>query len=253
MNESNIYKEYFLTLKNYLNILEIDKNKILGCNDNSISILQTKYGKLPLAYEEFLRNIGARNLFEFMNAEDMSYDNHEIIYDLYCEVFEGNLDKINANYIPISERHMDYIILIKRDKENPEVCSPKSCYGTNKEIETLHSTFTDMINMFFKQSLNNHSYSFYFVSSNTKNPEKNFKKNISKHIKSLNKIEEIILKYDKDNYLISDLNNIFLNYINKVNSSDNNDYEIEIEQMSPKVYKKNILSKILNYFKLKLQ
>ena len=185
MVESNIYKEYFLTLKKYLNILEIDKDTILGCNDNSISIIESKYGKLPLAYEEFLRNIGARILFEFMDAEDMSYDNHEIIYEFYTDIFQENLDKINSKYIPISERYMDYIILITRDKENPEVWSPKNCYIKSDEIELLHNKFTDMFNLFFKQSLNNHSYNFYFISSNIKNPEKHFENNITKYSKSL--------------------------------------------------------------------
>ena len=217
---NNIYKEYFETLKKYLIILETDKNKIIGCNDKSIGILSQKYGKLPLAYEEFMRSIGGRILFEFMDAEDMSYENLDELDNFYNEVFENNINEISKNYIPVSERYRDYITLISKNEENPKVWTTENCYGIKKgeKLKIVHNSFIEMINIFFKHYLNNNLYNYYFVPSKIKNSEKYIKKKVSAYMKSLNQIKIIIGINDKKNILVKELNIIILEYISKNNS-----------------------------------
>ncbi len=70
---SNIYQDYFETLKYYLLELKIEVEKTKSCTEQEVKSLEYIYGPLPLAYKEYLKSIGKKMLFIFMDGENMSY------------------------------------------------------------------------------------------------------------------------------------------------------------------------------------
>jgi hypothetical protein len=259
----NNYKEYFQTLKFYLITLDIDKRKgIVGCKEEEIKTLIEKKGKLPLAYEEYLRSIGKFFLFDFMDAEDMSYEHIDYITEFGDEVFEANNFKPSRPLIVISERRNDYISLIHTDEgDNPKVWIMSEYWDENekgKNLTVRKNSFTDLIDIFFIQTLSNHTAGFHFVSSEI--PEYKIEKHIQKlysnWIKSLKKIKETIDNYSGDNTLVMNLNKIFNDYyfanesfINQElnNSKISNHKPLEENKYPEK--NKSFFQKILNIFK----
>lgn len=211
----NIYKEYFDTLKYYLTILKIDNEKeISGCNEEDITKLKSSKENFPIAYEEYLRSIGNKFLFDFMDAENMSFEDLDYINKFANHVFEYNSLKLEKEYLVISERRHDYISLIFTDEENPKVWIMSEYWdekkGDNLSIRT--DSFTDLMNLFFRQTLRNHTASFHFVPSRIKNTEKYIK---NKYLEWSDAVQEIKLSIKNNhvnNPLINKLNEEFLNY-----------------------------------------
>lgn len=213
--KKNLYKEYFETLKCYLTILNIDKDKrLLGCTEEEIESIKSKKENFPLAYEEFLRSIGKSFLFEFMNAENMAFEDLDYINEFANEVFSNNSLELEDEFIVISERRNDYISLIFTENENPQVWIMSECWdkknGENLSIRT--ESFTDLMNLFFRETLQNHTASFHFVSSKIKDTEKYIRNKYICWVKGLNQIKEKINDNKTDNSLVNQLNQYFLNY-----------------------------------------
>ncbi|RKR10765.1 hypothetical protein C8C82_2758 [Flavobacterium sp. 81] len=57
---SNIYKDFFREVKCFIVELGIDGNKVAGCSEEEINQIEQEYGKLPLAYKEYLAEIGKK-------------------------------------------------------------------------------------------------------------------------------------------------------------------------------------------------
>lgn len=266
----NIYQEYFETLKNYLKILNIDKDKgLIGCTEEEINGIKSNKVNFPVAYEEYLRSIGKKFLFEFMDAEDMAFEDLDYINEFAHEVFDNNSLKIEKEFLVISERRNDYISLIFTEYENPEVWI-MSEYWDEKEGENLSvrtKSFTDLMNIFFRQTLQNQTASFHFVSSKIKDTEKYIRKKYISWAKGLNEIKEKIDKNETENILVSELNQYFLDYyipnknafaevLNEGKSRQKNIQEeekniTEISKPKTKNYnnKQTLIEKFLNLFK----
>lgn len=215
---NNIYEEFFSTLKDYLVLLGIDKEKgIDGCSDHEIESIEARKGDLPLAYREYLKSMGKHFLFEFMDAEDMSFDDLDYIEEFGREVFEENSFAPDKPYMVISERRNDYITFIYLDEgDNPKTYIMSEFWDEEEgdNIQERTSSFTDLILVFFQQSLIYFTASFHFVDEHEK--DKNIvKKRYLNWFKNLRTIADKIDRNTSDNTLIKDLNNRFLEYYNQ--------------------------------------
>ncbi len=267
--KQNSYKEYFDTLKYYLTILNIDKGKgLLGCTEEEIESIKSKKENFPLAYEEFLRSIGKKFLFEFMDAENMAFEDLDYINEFASEVFSNNSLKLENEFLVISERRNDYISIIFTENENPPVWI-MSEYWNEKDGENLSirtKSFTDLMNVFFRQTLQNHTASFHFVSSKIKDTEKYIRNKYISWAKGLNQIKEKIDDNKTENSLVNQLNQYFLDYYlpnknafaeilndNKSKQSNKQEGKTIIEGSKAKKYnsekKQTLLEKFFNLFK----
>ncbi|WP_299365891.1 SMI1/KNR4 family protein [Winogradskyella sp.] len=217
---NNIYKDFFITLNEYLITLEIDKKHkgIEGCSIQEIESIEKRKGNLPLAYKEYLKSIGKKFLFEFMDAENMAFDDLDYIEQFGKEVFETNQLKMERPFMVISERRNDYITLIYLDEgDNPKTWIMSEYWDSEQKVENLEirtDSFTDLILGFFQQSLINFPFTFNFVTEEEKKEDKDVVKkryiNWFKNLKSIE--EEINLNGSKNNLLIKKLNTKFLDY-----------------------------------------
>ncbi|MBW7674947.1 hypothetical protein [Chryseobacterium chendengshani] len=213
--EKNLYKEYFKTLKYYLTVLNIDKDKgLIGCSEEEIDSIKSKKDNFPLAYEEYLRSIGKKFLFEFMDAEDMAFEDLDYINEFANDVFENNSLRLENEFLVLSERRNDYISIIFTKEENPAVWIMSEYWdeskGENLSIRT--KSFTDLMNEFFRQTLQNHTSSFHFVSSKIKDTEKYIENKYISWVKGLNEIKQKIDDDKIENNLVNQLNQYFLDY-----------------------------------------
>ncbi|MBZ4043767.1 MULTISPECIES: hypothetical protein [Flavobacterium] len=211
----NIYKEYFETLKSYLTILDIDKDeRVVGCSEEEIDSLKSTKGNFPIVYEEYLRNIGKKFLFEFMDAEDMAFEDLDYINEFAEEVFENNSLKPKKEFLVISERRSDYISLIFTGEENPPVWIMSEYWdesdGENLSVRT--ESFTDLMNAFFRKTLQNQTASFHFVSNEIKDSETYIRNKYIAWAKGLNEIVSKIDLYRTENHLVRQLNEYLLDY-----------------------------------------
>lgn len=267
----NIYKEYFETLKHYLKILNIDRDKgLIGCTEEEINGMKSKKVNFPIVYEEYLRSIGKKFLFEFMDAEDMAFEDLDYINEFAEDVFDNNSLKLEKELLVISERRNDYISLIFTQYENPEVWIMSEYWdekeGANLSVRT--KSFTDLMNVFFRQTLQNQTASFHFVSSKIKDTEKYIRNRYISWAKGLNEIKEKIDENKTENILVNKLNQCFLDYyipnknvfaeiLNESKSKQNNKQEEkkidEINKPQTKNYnyknKQTLIEKFLNLFK----
>ncbi|MFK7946921.1 MAG: SMI1/KNR4 family protein [Saprospiraceae bacterium] len=215
---NNVYKEFFEVLKSYLVELGIEeKHKgIEGCSKAEIQALEKRVGQLPLAYKEFLSSIGKQFLFEFMDAEDMAFDDLDYIEEFGKEVFEENKLVIERPYMVISERRNEYISLIYLDSDdNPKVWIMTEYWDDNDDGENLvvrTESFTDLILAFFSQMLGYYTAGFHFVTAEDQKDEDVIKKRYMKWYKSLVKIEKQIEENQTDNPFIKELNERLLGY-----------------------------------------
>lgn len=263
---SNIYKEYFDTLKIYLTILKIDAERVItGCSEDEINILKNKNTVIPLAYEEYLRSIGKNFLFEFMDAENMSYEGLDYINEFANEVFQNNSLTLDKEYLVISERRNDYISLIYTDEKNPKVWIMSEYWDENdgENLSIRSDNFIDLINKFFKNSLLNQTATFHFVSTEIKDTEKYIKNKYHDWSKGLYEIKSLIDKNSTGNYLIYQLNEYFMEYysvnekniLDEIKSSKKIHFEAEktdnshINQILENKKKENLFLRILNIFK----
>jgi hypothetical protein len=239
---NNIYKDFFDLLKIYLDELEIDKNEyeISGCTEEEIKKIEKKHGNIPLAYREYLKSIGKDFLFQFMDAEDMSYKNLNHIWNFGKEVFKNNKTKIEKQNIVISERRNECISFIYlNEDDDPKVWIISKYWNDKDDDENLTvraNSFTELILYFFSQTLRNQTYGFHFVNSEEKS-KNNVKDKYIKWAKGLAKIKELTTNYNGDNKLIINLNDLFLNYY------DNNQKNIN----SMLKNNNNILKRILHF------
>lgn len=215
---NNVYKEFFEVLKSYLVELGIEaKHKgIEGCSQAEIQALENRIGKLPLAYKEFLSSIGKKFMVDFMDAEDMAFDDLDYIEEFGREVFKENKLVIERPHMVISERRSDYISLIYLDEgDNPKVWIMSEYWDENDEGDNLvvrTESFTDLMLAFFSSTLGYFTAGFHFVTEEEMKDEDFIKKRYIKWYKSLVKIEKQIKEAPTDNSLIKDLNERILGY-----------------------------------------
>lgn len=215
---NNIYNEFFTTLKEYLVTLEIDKKHkgIEGCSSQEIESIEKRKGNLPIAYKEYLKSIGKKFLFEFMDAEDMAFDELDYIEQFGEKVFKTNQFKMERPYMVISERRNEYITLIYLDKgDNPKTWIMSKYWdekekGKNLEIRT--DSFTDLILVFFQQSLINFPFTFNWVTEEDQKDKDVVEKRYINWFRNLQSIEEKIKSNSSKNTLVKQLNDKFLDY-----------------------------------------
>lgn len=242
MKESNNYRDYFLRLKEYLVELRIDSDSaIQGCSDDEIKALESLYGKLPLAYIEYLKSIGRNHLFQFMDAEDMSYNSFDYIKEFGEEVFQENDLKLERPHLVISERRNEYITMIYLDEaENPKTWIMSECWDESKEgnnLEIRAKSFISLMTGFFRMSLINTPFSFNFVDSKLKNPEKVIKTRYDKWSVAVSNINNRAKEEITDNVLIKELNQTVIDHYNpnqskfkEVSKSKLDDIKNEIQE-----------------------
>lgn len=220
MTEHNIYKEFFQTLKEYLAELEIDNDdKIKGCYDTDVEALESKYGILPKAYVEYLKSIGNHMLFNFMDAEDMSYQSLNYIESFGKEVFKNNNFKTERPYIVISERRNEYISLIYLDEgDDPNVWIMSEYWDEENRGENLvvrSESLTKLMLSFFSEALINKPFTFYFVDSKIKDKEAFLENRFNQWKAALAKVNYYVNdRGSKGNTLVKALNNAFIEYYN---------------------------------------
>jgi len=216
---NNIYHDFFQTLKKYLEILEIDKkhNGIYPCTNEEVKYLKLKYKNIPLAYEEYLMSIGKQFLFEFMNAENMSYDGLEYADEFSKEVFEDNNVNINRQILVISERRNDYVSFIYLDEnDNPPIWIISHYVNEEdreKNLAKRKNKFTDLFLSFFNDTLNDFPATFSFVTENEINENENIVRDrYMNWFRNLLEVKKTIDNATENNLLVNELNNVFLNY-----------------------------------------
>lgn len=237
----NIYRDYFETLKSYLTILKIDENKIYGCSQEEINTLKKDDLRIPLAYEEYLSIMGKHFLFEFMDGENMAFNDLDYINKFAIEVFETNSLEIDKDFIVISERRYDYISLIYTDEENPKVWIISKYWDEEDGVNfTIRSnSFTELFNSLFINSLENKIFTFNYIPENTKNKKKYYKNKFIEYAEGLDEIKKLIDNSNPNNQLVSRLNGHFRYYYNI------NEKNIEIYRKK----KLDLFNKIFNLFK----
>lgn len=265
---NNIYKEFFTALKEYLITLEIDKEHegIEGCSNQEIESIEKRKGNLPIAYKEYLKSIGKKFLFEFMDAEDMAFDDLDYIEQFGKEIFETNQLKMKRPFMVISERRNDYITLIYLDEgDNPKTWIMSEYWdeekGENLEIRT--DSFTDLFLVFFKQSLINFPFTFNWVTEEDRKDKDVVKKRYMNWFRNLQSIEERINSNNSNNTLVKELNAKFLDYylpskatileeLNSFNKPKKTTNEVQnidnMSQQSPNKNENKIIKWIKNIF-----
>ncbi len=243
---NNIYKDFFTTLNEYLITLEIDKKHkgIEGCSTQEIESIEKRKGNLPIAYKEYLKSIGKKFLFEFMDAEDMAFDDLDYIEQFGKGIFETNKLKMERPFMVISERRNDYITFIYLDEgDNPKTWIMSEYWdeeekGENLEIRT--DSFTDLILSFFQQSLINFPFTFNWVTEEDKKDKDVVKKRYMNWFRNLQSIEEKINSNSSNNTLVKQLNSKFLEYY----LPSKNTIIEELNSFNKTNYKKTISNKI---------
>lgn len=224
----NVYQEFFEVLKSYLLELGVEEKHdgIEGCSEAEIQSLENKVGKLPLAYRAYLKSIGKKFLFEFMDAEDMAFDDHDYIEEFAAEVFEENNLVIERPHLVISERRSEYISLIYLDEgDNPKTWIMSEYWdeedkGDNLRVRT--NSFTDLMLGFFSSTLHYFPATFLFV---TQEEKKNVEKRFERYNKSQKKIAQQIRKSQTNNTIVKKLNEIFMSYYNAENGIEDDKKE----------------------------
>ncbi len=162
----NIYIEYFQTLKAYLSLLGIDKNTgLAGCSDEEIASLIREKGELPATYEAYLRTIGKKFLFDFMDAENMAYDHLGDINQFALKTFKRNSLEPESTFLVISERRYEYISLIHVGEDDPQVWIMSEFWDSSdgENLTIRNNSFTELINSFFRRCLSGYPASFGWV------------------------------------------------------------------------------------------
>lgn len=237
---TNIYREFFEELKKFIIDLGIEKEeKVQGCTDEEIQQIEEQFGKLPLAYKEYLQTIGRKFLFSFFDAEQFSYEDYEDIQEFTNEVIESTNFTSDKKFIPISHRRYEYLrfIYLETGEENPLIWylveDPDEDEGEVNPIPSERNLTETMI-VFFSATLRNHPFSFNWVTDEEEKENPNvIEDRFTKWLLGLNKVKNELQK--TNNPLIIDLHEIFLNYydINKESIDE------ELDQKEPTELHKN--------------
>lgn len=217
---NNMYKEFFELLREHLLQLEIDKKHhgVERCSIEEVRQLEEKTGKLPLAYKEYLLSMGRTYLFEFMDAECMSFLDLDYAQEFGKEVFEKNKLRIERTHLVISERRNEYITFIYLDEgDNPETWIMSEYWGEGKgeNLASRTKTFTELITVFFQRALRNFPYTFNWVTEEEKKKDEDIvEKRYMNWFRNLNTVAKRIEASQSDNELVKDFNKKFLEYYN---------------------------------------
>ncbi|REC44637.1 SMI1/KNR4 family protein [Chryseobacterium pennipullorum] len=162
----NIYKDFFSELKYFLTELGIDQQKIAGCSDTEILSIEDRLGtQLPEAYKEYLKSIGKKFLFEFFDAEQMSFEDYEDINEYVTETLMETGFSFEKEAFPISHRRYDYFrFFYLNESENPDIWFFDEYPQNGEHTEKSGQTFVQMILIFFSQALTNQTAGFHWVS-----------------------------------------------------------------------------------------
>lgn len=217
----NIYADFFSELKHFLIELGIDKKEeIIGCTESEILLIEEKAEtELPVAYKEYLKSIGKYFLFEFFDAEQMSYDDFEDINEYVNDALEETNYKFDKKFFPISHRRYDYFRFIYlNESDNPDVWFFDEYPDNGIHIENSKQNFTKMILNFFSQILINKPFGFSWVSEEDEKKNKNIiRDRYLNWFKSLLELKQRIENSKNDNRLILELHKRFISYLTPEN------------------------------------
>jgi len=219
--ENNIYHEFFEELKKFLLDLGIEnEEKVKGCTDEEIQQIEEQFGKLPLAYKEYLKIIGRKFLWSFFDAEQFSYEDYKDIQKFMKRVIKTTNFVSDKKFIPISHRRYEYLRLIYTDGNNddPELFYLVE-YPYEDEVNPIPSekNLTKTMIAFFRSTLKNYPFSFFWVTEEEKNENSNVVEDrYLKWLLGLNKIKNELTK--TNNPLINELHNVFMTYYNVNNN-----------------------------------
>ncbi|WP_419700522.1 SMI1/KNR4 family protein [Mucilaginibacter sp. NFX135] len=172
------YTVFFDEVKKIILGLGIETRKdVEGCTKNEIIEIESKFGKLPLAYKAYLKSFGRNFLFSFFDGEQFSYDDYDDISEFVSDTFERENFEITRPFMPISHYRYDYFRFIYLDEiqnENPKVWIYVPYAQKDEENpQTTGNRFTDIILSFFRGTLMNHTASFHWVSPDEKSMNEN--------------------------------------------------------------------------------
>jgi len=209
------YHQFFSTLKAYLIELGIDKEReIVGCHEDDIGLLENRVGKLPLAYIAYLETIGKTFLFEFMNAENMSFDSREHIEEFAADVFAENKICLDRPHLVISERRNEYISLIYLDEgDNPSTWIMSEYWDKESEnLELRTHSLTLLMTHYFESTLEGHPAGFHFVTPEESKDPDIVQNRYLEWFDRLRNVREHIRNHSSENSLIQGLNEKFMLY-----------------------------------------
>lgn len=212
---SNLYKDFFKELKYFIVELGIDENKVAGCSEEEIKQIEQEHGELPLAYKEYLAEIGKKFLFEFFDGEQFSYQDYEDIREHVNDTLEETKFKFEKEIFPISHYRYEYFTFFyKGESDNPKVWLYKE-YTQENEMnpKLMEGKFTDTIIMFFERILVNKTAGFHWVTAEEEKNNKNIiEDRYIKWFSSLFKMKNWIDNSKSDNQLVKKLHYSFLEY-----------------------------------------
>ena len=175
--ENNVYSEFFKELIKFILELDIEKEeKVKGCTDEEIKQIEEQFGKLPLAYKEYLKSIGRKFLWSFFDAEQFSYEDYGDIQNFSRQVIESINFVSDKKFIAISHRRYDYLRIIYTNENNED---PQLFYlvddPEDDEVNPIPSkqTLTGLMMSFFAATLRNHIFTFNSVTDEDLNNDPN--------------------------------------------------------------------------------
>lgn len=230
----NIYADFFSELKHFLIVLDIDSEQIAGCSDEQIMAIEQRIGNiLPTSYKDYLKSMGRNCLFDFFDAEQMSFEDYEDIDEYVSRTLSQVNFTFEREFFPISHRRYDFFrFFYLNESDNPDIWFFDEYPQNGEHTENSGQTFIQMILIFFSEILNNKTAGFHWASDeDIKNNENIVRDRYLQWFEANLKLKDHILQMKTDNPFILELYERFNAYLNPQNERN------AIEQL--KKYKKN--------------
>lgn len=212
------FKPFFNEIKYFITFLEIEKAvDAVGCSKDEIKEIETKFGKLPIAYKAYLESFGQKFLFSFFDGAQFSYSDYEDIDQFVKQTFKTDKFEIKRPYIAIGHRRYEYFYFFYLDEpmENDPILWWYTEYTEDDEENptTGQQKFTSFILAHFEEALNNHPAGFHFVDINE--TDKNIiKRRYESWARKIVGIVDYLNFYHTENILVKNVHDIFLTYFN---------------------------------------
>lgn len=216
----NKYHDFFSELKYFIIELGIDIQKIVGCSDHEIVSIENKIGTvLPEAYKEYLKSIGKKFLFEFFDAEQMSFEDYDDIEEYVNDALTETGFTFEREIFPISHRRYDFFrFFYLNGSDNPEIWFFDEYPKDGEHAQNSGQTFVQMILVFFSQALSNQTAGFYWVTEQETKKNKNIVRDrYLKWFEANLKLKDRIRETHTDNPFVLELYKTFNDYFRPEN------------------------------------
>lgn len=216
----NRYHDFFSELKYFIIELGIDHGKIVGCSDHEIASIESRIGTaLPEAYKEYLKSVGKKFLFEFFDAEQMSFEDYDDINEYVTNTLTETGFTFEREVFPISHRRYDFFrFFYLNESDNPDIWFFDEYPEDGKHTQNSRQTFVQMILDFFSQALSNQTAGFHWVTSEeTKKNENIVRDRYLKWFEANLKLKNRTRETHTDNSFVLELYKTFNAYFSPAN------------------------------------